>query len=220
MLIILLLAGLAAMPCYAEFRDPTQPAYSLPATAASNAAAGNNEPVLSAIWISPHSRRATINGVSGKPGQTIIIGSAPTLSPVVPAPKAPSATADKKDELLNKVMQYTNAGTSHPALENSVAPLLAAAIGNKNLAQLLEQGATSIASKVGDIRLKPDKSAPPMQPASMQMSKTAPIPAGSSTIKIISIDKNSVTIDKNGELKTLQLIQRPYITKHSRTNTH
>lgn len=214
------------MPCYAEFRDPTQPAYSLPATAASNAVAGNNEPVLSAIWISPHSKRATINGVSAKQGQTIIIGSVPTLSPVVPAPKAPSATTDKKDELLNKVMQYANTGTSHPALENSVAPLLAATIGNKNLAQLLEQGATNTASKDGGIRPKPDKSVPPMHIATvlphapMQMSKTAPIPAGSSTIKIISIDKNSVTIDKNGELKTLQLVQRPYITNHSKTNTH
>ncbi len=199
------------MPCHAEFRDPTQPAYSLPAAADSNAGAGNNEPVLSAIWISPHSRRATINGVSAKQGQTITIGSALPLSPKLSAQKASSAAADKKDELLNKTMQYANAGTSQPALENSVAPLLATAIGNKNLAQLLEQDGTNTITKEGDIPSKTDKSAPPMH------APLAAIPAGSSTIKILSINKNSVTIDKNGELRILQLVQRPYLTKHRKS---
>jgi len=40
--------------------------------------------------------------------------------------------------------------------------------------------------------------------------------ARSRTIKIISIRKNSVTIIQNGELKTLQLVQRPYQTTNTK----
>ncbi|MCF7965156.1 MAG: hypothetical protein K9L79_06420 [Methylobacter tundripaludum] len=33
------------------------------------------------------------------------------------------------------------------------------------------------------------------------------------TIKVISIQKNSVIIEQNGERRTLQLVQRPYKTQ-------
>lgn len=138
-MLIILLTGLSPIPCNAEFRDPTQPAYQLPAA---DDTGGDTELVLSAIWISPHSRRATINGILARQGQTIDIEQASALHP--------------------------EPATSY------VAP---------------------------GISLPPD---------SMESLKTARIPARSNTIKIISIHKNSVTITQNGELKTLQLVQRPY----------
>lgn len=75
-MIAIMLAGVILRPCFAEFRDPTQPTYPLPATAADTESPGNHELVLSAIWISSRSKRATINGVSGKQGQVINIGPA------------------------------------------------------------------------------------------------------------------------------------------------
>lgn len=189
-MIAILLAGLITIPCRAEFRDPTQPAYPQQPMAAGSGAVVDNEPVLSAIWISAQSRRATINGVSAQQGQTIVIG--PVL-PLNPKPKNPvnTAAAGNKDELLNKVMEYANAETNHPSRENitappgnMIAPLLSAAIGSNK---------------------------PP--PTAAQLSKTGYIPARSSTIKIISIHLNSVVIDQNGELKTLQLVQRSYKTQ-------
>lgn len=137
---ILLAGGLALTPCNAEFRDPTQPAYPLPSTTANTVV--DIDLVLSAIWISPHSKRATINGVSVKQGQTIVIEPA-------------SSVDDNKD---------------------------------KPLSRMQEPGAVN---------------APP--------TKTAPAPAvHSSTITVISIHKNSVTIDQDGKRKTLHLVQRSY----------
>jgi hypothetical protein len=150
-MITILLAGLASMTCSAEFRDPTQPAYPLPSAGANIAV--NTELVLSAIWISSQSKRATINGISAKQGQTIII---------------PLATPN----------------------------------GSSNLPRPQEQSTMSAATNT-----------PQQTNNDQQSSQLAPIPARSTTIKIISIHKNSVTIEQNGEIKTLILVQRPYKTQ-------
>ncbi len=71
--LILLLAGLLALPCQAELRDPTQPAYQLPKTMAK--VDSDIELVVSAIFISARSRHATINGISVKQGQSVVIES-------------------------------------------------------------------------------------------------------------------------------------------------
>lgn len=208
-MIAILLAGLVSIPCSAEFRDPTQPAYSPPT--ATYDAVGSNALVLSAIWISSQSRRATINGVSAQQGQTIVIEQAPPSSPEsAPTTNIPT---DKKDELLNKTMEYANEGTNRPTQENSVAPLLAAVGGSSNLAPPRKQSATNTitnaqkqANTAPHLALIPGITLPPL-------SKTAHTPARSSAIKIISIHKNSVTIKQNGELKILQLVQRAYKTQ-------
>ncbi len=191
------------MPCYAEFRDPTQPAYPLPTDASADIADSNNELVLSAIWISSHSRRATINGVSGKQGQTITIEQA---SPLSPEP----ATQTNAPALSNNSSNNSSgtATTMDPGLLDKLtaiapmqfAPLLATAAKSIDLPLLQEQNAISTP-------------APQQQANSVQRSKAAHIPARSSTIKIISIRKNSVIVDQNGERKTLQLVQRPYKTQ-------
>ncbi|TAN65169.1 MAG: hypothetical protein EPN17_17410 [Methylobacter sp.] len=143
-IMVLLAGGLALIPCNAEFRDPTQPAYPLPSIAAN--AVVDIELVLSAIWISPHSKRATINGISVKQGQTIVIEPISTESATVD---------DKKDKPPSRIQE--------PSAVNAQPP------------------------------------------------QTAPAPTvHSSTIKIISIHKNSVTIDQNGKRKTLHLVQRSY----------
>ena len=116
--VMILLAGLASWPCNAELRDPTQPAYLLPPTVAN--ASAEVDLVLSAISISPRVRRATINGISAKQGQSIVIRQMPGLNP-------------------------------EPA----------------HIPNLI-------------------------------------------TITLISIDKNAVTIEQNGEIKTLHLVQRSY----------
>jgi hypothetical protein len=139
---MLLLAGLASMPCSAEFRDPTQPAY--PLSAADADPVDDKSLILSAIWISAHSRRATINGVLAKQGQTITIEQGSTVNPDLATPK-------------NSVQQAADRYAALPP-----APILSAA------------------------------------------------PARSSTIKIIGIRKNSVIVDQNGQLKTLQLVHRSY----------
>jgi len=157
-MLTILLAGLTAIPCNAEFRDPTQPAYQLPAPAA-NDAGGDTELVLSAIWISSQSRRATINGILAKQGQTIDIGQTSALN------NEPASTATPSDK--NDIPLKPSAMDTTPSY---VIPT-------------------------------PD-SIPPLKPAH--------IAARPNTIKIISIHKNSVTITQNGELKTLQLVQRPY----------
>ncbi len=171
-IITMILAGLTPITCLAEFRDPTQPAYPLATTGIN--AAGGNELVLSAILISSQSRRATINGVSAKPGQTIAIEQASRLNPEQPALANTAADSDKKDQLFNKAMKpelnLSDAGTNRPTQGKIIDPLLATASEGNN-------------------------------------------PTNSSTIKIISIRKNSVTIEQNGELKILQLVQRPYKTQ-------
>jgi hypothetical protein len=54
---------------YAEYRDPTTPAYYSAKTDATS------QPLetlnLSAIWVFSHSKRATINGIMAKQGETI-----------------------------------------------------------------------------------------------------------------------------------------------------
>ena len=146
---IILLAGLACQPCNAEFRDPTQPAYPQPSTITADT---DTTLVLSAIWISPGSKRATINGISVKQGQTIIIEHTPVLKPALPPSANSVIINDKKEE--------------HPI--------------------------------------------PAKQQLDTARTETAYIPAHSTKIKIISIHKNSVIISRNGERKTLQLVQRPY----------
>jgi len=184
-MLTILLAGLAPMPCSAEFRDPTQPAYQLPP--ATDAAGGDTELVLSAIWISPHSRRATINGVLAKQGQTIDIEQASTLNHDPATPENTATAGDKKDVQLKQ----STMDTASPKADKSTPTMPSA-----------HRYAAPASPTVGAL-----------PSVSLQSSITAPIPAHSTTIKIISIHKNSVTIDQNGERKTLQLVQRPYKTQ-------
>jgi len=208
-MIIILFAGLATIPCNAEFRDPTQPAYPLPSITAANATgSGDNALVLSAIWITSRSRRATINGVSAKQGETIVIEQTPTLKPALATPANTVTIGDKKNEPLNKATEYASVKTNRPTQENiisplgnMIAPLLATAIGSMDIPQL--QGQSTV----------PTETSIRQQPNTAQHAETAHIPTRSSTIKIISIHKNSVTITQNGELKILQLVQRPYKTQ-------
>lgn len=185
--LLILLAGLTSMPCSAEFRDPTQPAYPLPSTTADDAA--NAPLVLSAIWISSHSRRATINGISARQGQTIVIRQAPALKP---APANPITADDKNNGPFDAAKEFARAITSPapeslvPSQENVLAPQL--------------PGQSPVTAEAGTRQ----------SPHTVHHAETGP--ARSRTIKIISIRKNSVTIAQNGELKTLQLVQRPYKT--------
>lgn len=190
------------MPCSAEFRDPTQPAYPIPSATTANTADSGNALVLSAIWISPRSKRAIINGVSARQGQTIVIEQTPALKAV----QAPPANSTK-DEPLNKATESTNAQTNHPTQENiisplgnMVAPLLKAATGSMDAPQLQEQSTV------------PAKNSS-QQPPAAQRAEALYIPGRSNTIKIIRIYKNSVIITHNGEPKTLHLVQRPYKTQ-------
>ncbi len=70
-----LLGFLLPLGSYADTRDPTQPVHPPVVNAPTPAEAPVVEeapPVLSAIWIAPNSRRATLNGVTAKEGQTIL----------------------------------------------------------------------------------------------------------------------------------------------------
>jgi len=206
-IITILLTGLAVMPCHAEFRDPTQPAYPLPKAADTNTPGSSNiELVLSAIWISSHSRRATINGISGKQGQTLVIKQAPALNPepAVPA-SAPVAKTNARTTSANSSDSPPNAMDSGmldkllAIAPGGFAPLLATATKSMDIPQLQES--ISVNTPAANTRQQTNT---PKRP------KTAYIPAAPITIKIISIHKNSVVVDQNGELKTLQLVQRPY----------
>lgn len=180
--ILLLLAGLASMSCRAEFRDPTQPAYPLP-SAIANDGVSDTLLVLSAIWISPHSRRATINGVTARQGQTIVIEQTSALKPVPATPETGAATGDKSDKPLHKAKEYVNENAESP-LGHTTAPLPA-----------------------------PESMDSPRRD---ETAESVPARSNTITIKIISIRKNSVIIAQNGELKTLQLVQRPYKTINSK----
>ncbi|NOT12004.1 MAG: hypothetical protein HOP23_09270 [Methylococcaceae bacterium] len=57
---------------HAVTRDPTIPKY--PVQTESPSSSPNERQTVSAIWISAKSRRATINGVSAKQGDTILNG--------------------------------------------------------------------------------------------------------------------------------------------------
>jgi hypothetical protein len=187
--ILILLAGLASMPCNAEFRDPTQPAYPLPSTTVDDAVS-DSPLVLSAIWISSHSRRATINGISAKQGQTIVIRQTPDLKP---APAHPATTEDKNTGSLDAAAQATTS-----PMQESITSLQ----GNVLAPQF--PGQSTVTAEAGTRQ----------SPNTVHHAETAP--ARSRTIKIISIRKNSVTITQNGELKTLQLVQRPYKTTNTK----
>ncbi|MGZ5620844.1 MAG: hypothetical protein ACXWFG_08235 [Methylobacter sp.] len=220
-MIAMLLTGLASIPCNAEFRDPTQPAYPLPLATETdaNGAEVDNELVLSAIWISSHSKRATINNINAKEGQTIT----PVLNTVPTTSANTVATDDKKKGLLNKAMELTNNKANSPTQENIVsslgnmagplggmiAPLLTSAIGSMDIPQLQGQSATSAGTSAQQ------------QTDTTQYTKASHIPTPRSIIiKIISIHKNSVTIEQNGELKTLQLVQRSYKTARNKYQVH
>ncbi|NOT86019.1 MAG: hypothetical protein HOP02_14835 [Methylococcaceae bacterium] len=75
-MLTLLITLLLPIVSYADMRDPTQPHY--PKTPATTIAAPTVKvieeatPVLSAIWQSANSRRATLNGITAKEGQTIL----------------------------------------------------------------------------------------------------------------------------------------------------
>jgi hypothetical protein len=218
------------MPCSAEFRDPTQPAYPLPPTDDAPAGiGGNTELVLSAIWISSQSRRATINGIIAKQGQTIEIKQNPTLNP---KPANSSTAGNKENERINNTLPpalnqsngTTNTGTSRPAPENNadllekmagpmgslIAPPFSSATESMDTPPLQGQNTLQQAN-TAQRPVATSHTAQP--PASTQSSNTVPKQVRSSTIKIIGIHKNSVTIDQDGERKTLQLVQRPYKTQ-------
>lgn len=216
-----LLATLVSMPCSAEFRDPTTPAYPLPSDDA--VTAGGIPLVLSAIWISSHSRRATINGILAKQGQVVEIQQAPTLNPEqattpVTGDNKTAGTFNKAPEPSNG---NTNQGRSQPPqgpnveqLKNMaspmgdlVAPLLSTATGSMDVPQLQKQNTRQQANAAQRPAIASRTALPP---ASMQSPEATQKPVRSSTIKIIDIHKNSVTIDQNGERKTLHLVQRPY----------
>lgn len=71
-LIILLLPAFMPIIGSAVVRDPTTPSY--PVQTESSTTSHNDELILSAIWISAKSRRATLNGVSARQGETILNG--------------------------------------------------------------------------------------------------------------------------------------------------
>jgi hypothetical protein len=56
----------------AEIRDPTKPFSPIQIEKSVNE--HEDELIVSAIWITPKSRRVTINGISAKPGQIILNG--------------------------------------------------------------------------------------------------------------------------------------------------
>ena len=71
--ILWLFSVLTPAICHAEFQDPTRPDYPKTTTASdSHNPAGAEKLVLSAIWITRSGKWATINGVTAKPGQTIL----------------------------------------------------------------------------------------------------------------------------------------------------
>lgn len=68
-----------ANPSYAELRDPTRPDFPEASTAAAIPTESQTPPKaaplqLSEIWISPHSKRAVINGVRVKLGDMLANG--------------------------------------------------------------------------------------------------------------------------------------------------
>jgi hypothetical protein len=208
-MLTILVAGLVAMPCQAEFRDPTQPAYPLPTDGTGTHETVDTESgidlVLSAIWISSRSRRATINGIDVKEGQTIEIKQAPPLNPEPPMPR--NATAAKTKAPSSAPPSSANTGLDTELLSKltaispmQFAPLLATAAGSLDLPQLQQPAKMNA----------PAGTLPAASPT--QHPKTTHIPLRSTTINIVSIRKNSVTIEQNGELKTLHLVQPLYTT--------
>lgn len=198
LLLLGLVVGPASMPCRAELRDPTQPAYP-PPSAAANDNVNDAALVLSAILISPRSRRATINGVSGRQGQTIVIGQAPALEPASAIPANSTATGGKSHDQLNKTREYAKENHEPPLGQIEAPPHAPDSMDSLRPGEQSAGTAEASAFK---------------QPTTAQHAGTAPM--RSNTIKIISIRKNSVIVSQNGVLKTLQLVQRPYKTISSK----
>jgi len=68
---LLLVIVLFSALCRADFKDPTKPDYA-PSTGVIKENTTEATLVLSAIWITATAKRATINGVTAKQGQTIL----------------------------------------------------------------------------------------------------------------------------------------------------
>lgn len=70
---MLIAAWAVSVPLQAEWRDPTQPG-NLPPPTTSALPGGEDALELSAVWISPTAKRATINGETLVQGQTLANG--------------------------------------------------------------------------------------------------------------------------------------------------
>ena len=207
-LLILVLVGCLPWVGHAQFRDPTQPAYPLPTKVDSSAERHvEAELILSAIGISSKTRWAIINGVLAKQGETVTITAKPDSSHIESANNtmqnlAMSLTGHSKQHLpsthqdVNGNVDMSTRSEMTGPLAGIVSPLVAGAIKSLDIPQLQQQNKDPAASGV-------------------EQAKRAPLQSlHSMTIKIMSIGKNSVTIDQNGELKTLELIQRSYKITH------
>lgn len=70
-LLCLFLLSVTCLSGYAEFKDPTQPAYPVNSDIKNLESQSEEKPKLSAIWISPKAKWADLNGVRVRQGQTI-----------------------------------------------------------------------------------------------------------------------------------------------------
>lgn len=190
--------GLVSTCCLAEFRDPTQPAYPIASSAFSSSSSttgeANIELVLTAIFISSQSKRATINGVLARQGQTIEVSQAPTVNPRPKTIISAAGIANKKGTQPKKALDDEDEDADQFGQKNNLNPL------------------PDPVAKINDLQ-RQEQNLPSRKPPSSDIapySKIAAIPTGLNTVKIIEINKNSVKVDHNGELKTLQLVQRPY----------
>ena len=208
-LLILVLVGCLPWVGHAQFRDPTQPAYPLPTKVDSSAERHvEAELILSAIGISSKTRWAIINGVLAKQGETVTITAKPDSSHIESANNtmqnlAMSLTGHSKQHLpsthqdVNGNVDMSTRSEMTGPLAGIISPLVAGAIKSLDIPQLQQQNKDAAASGFE------------------QEAKRDPLLSlHSMSIKIMSIGKNSVTIDQNGELKTLKLIQRSYKTTH------
>jgi len=72
LLTLMSLLTVTSLPCFAELRDPTRPAYQIiPDTTPGQLNAVEQDALLSGIWISAKSRWVALNGIYAKQGQTI-----------------------------------------------------------------------------------------------------------------------------------------------------
>ncbi len=71
-LLILLVSAFMPVIGSAVARDPTTPSYPVPSE--SSTIIPDEDLIVSAIWISAKTRRARINGISARQGQTILNG--------------------------------------------------------------------------------------------------------------------------------------------------
>lgn len=70
---LLFAIALFSVLCRADFQDPTKPNYAPSTTVIKeDTTTATDKLVLSAIWITASAKRATINGVTAKQGQTIL----------------------------------------------------------------------------------------------------------------------------------------------------